>query len=460
MTAGDPILTAAEMSAAERVSGVALDELMERAGLAVAGEAHRFAAGRPILVLCGPGNNGGDGWVAARRLAEWGHDVAVAQAADPATDLARAVRSRWTGAVSSLGDAVPRPLLVDSLFGVGLSRPLDEAMAAPLQRLVDAAEFVLAVDLPSGLSSDDGRDLGAVRANVTLALGVLKPAHRLMPGLEFCGTLLLDRLGLEVDSDVCELARPHLHPPARGAQKFTRGLVAVVGGVMHGAGRLAARAALSAGGGYVRLLTTEPVRRDPDALVVQVAETLADQLADERIGAVVAGPGLGRDSAARDRLQVALDSGHPLVIDGDALSLLGTEATDRLASRVAPIVLTPHSGEFARLGGDVEADKITATRSLAQATGAVVVHKGPDTVIAAPDGRVRLSVAGPSWLSTAGSGDVLAGTVAARLAVADDGFDAAGEAVWLHSRAARLVGPAFHADDLIPLLPVALSECL
>lgn len=448
------------MRAAERASGVALDELMERAGLAVAAEARRFANGRPILVLCGPGNNGGDGWVAARWLAEWGHDVAVAQAADPATDLARAARSRWTGAVSSLEEAAPRPLVVDSLFGVGLSRPLDEAIAAQLRRLAGAAELVLAVDVPSGLFCDYGRDLGAVRADVTLALGALKPAHRLMPGLDFCGTVLLDRLGLDADSDTYDLVRPSLPEPERDAHKFTRGLVAVVGGSMHGAGRLAARAALSSGAGYVRLLTMEPVRSDPDALVIQVADTLGDQLVDGRIGAVVVGPGLGRDSAARDRLQVALDSGRPLVIDGDALSLLGEDAADRLVPRRAPTVLTPHSGEFARLGGNGEADKITATRGLARATGAVVVHKGPDTVIAVPDGRVRVSAAGPSWLSTAGSGDVLAGTVAARLAVTGGGFEAASEAVWLHARAAQLAGPAFHADDLMALLPAALSECL
>lgn len=459
MTAGAPILTAAEMRAAERASGVPLAELMERAGRAVAEQARRFAAGRPVLVLCGPGNNGGDGWVAARWLAEWGGDVAVASSGEPGTDLAHAARAGWTGLVESLDEAAPRAVLVDALFGVGLTRTLEASIARPLHRLAEAAEFVLAVDLPSGLLSDDGHDGGGAAADVTLALGALKPAHVLMPGLERCGHVFLEPLGLEVASGASTLARPHLSAPARDAQKFTRGLVAVVGGGMSGAGRLAARAALSAGAGYVRLHTLDPVVAEPDALVVDQAADIAAALADDRIGAAVIGPGLGRDARARERLEAALASDRALVVDGDALSLLGNSAADRLCDRHAPTVLTPHSGEFERMmpGGG---DKIAATRALAAATGAVVVHKGPDTVIAAPDGRVWVSVAGPSWLATAGSGDVLAGTVAARLAVTGEPFDAAAQAVWLHARAARLAGPAFHADKLIGYLPRAIAECL
>ncbi len=447
------------MCAAERASRVPLAELMERAGRAVAEQARRFAAGRPVLVLCGPGNNGGDGWVAARWLAVWGGEVAVASLGEPATDLARAARAGWIGAVEWLDEAAPRAVLVDALFGVGLTRPLESAVARPLHRLAEAAEFVLAVDLPSGLLSDDGRDAGAAAAAVTLAVGALKPAHVLMPGLVRCGHVLLNPLGLKVASEASALARPHLSPPARDVQKFTRGLIAVVGGAMPGAGRLAARAALSAGAGYVRLHTLDPVGAEPDSLVVDQATDIAEVLSDDRIGAAVIGPGLGRDSRARERLAAALASNRALVIDGDALSLLGDSAADRLSERHASMVLTPHSGEFERMmaGGG---DKIAATRALAAATGAVVVHKGPDTVIAAPDGRVRVSVAGPSWLATAGSGDVLAGTVAARLAVTGDPFDAAAQAVWLHARAARLAGAAFHADELIRCLPRAIAECL
>ncbi len=461
MTAGPPVLTAAAMRAAERASGVPLDELMERAGRAVAEQARRFAGGRPILVLCGPGNNGGDGTVAARVLAEWGHEVAVARGGEPTSELARSAAGRWAGTAVPLREAEPRPLVVDALFGVGLTRPLEASIAVPLARLVEAAEFSLAVDLPSGLFSDSGTG-DAPGVTATLALGALKPAHLLMPGLARCGTVLLDTLGLAPGSDARQLARPALRPPEPDAQKFTRGLVAVVGGSMHGAGRLSARAALSAGAGYVRLHPPEPVFPEPDALVVTVAPdapTVAEALNDDRVGAVVIGPGLGRDTAAEERLDAALASGRPLVIDGDALSLIGTAITGRLAGRSAPVILTPHSGEFARLTGGDDRDALTASLALAAATGAVVVHKGAATVIAAPDGRARIG-SGTSWLSTAGTGDVLSGAVAARLAVGGDPFAGAADAVWLHARAAALAGPAFHADDLIRHLPAALAECL
>ena len=460
MTAGAPILSVDEMRAAEREGGVPLSELMERAGRAMAEQVRRFACGRSVLVLCGPGNNGGDGYVAARILSEWDHDVVVAQTGEPVSDLASAAAARWTGATVALADAEPRPVVVDALFGVGLTRLLTPEVREPLHRLVAAAAWTLAVDLPSGLRSDDGADLGAAGADLTLALGALKPAHRLMPGLDRCGHVRLESLSLSPDGEVRELVRPSLHPPARDAQKFTRGLVAVIGGKMHGAGRLAARAALGAGAGYVRLHAPEPVYPEPDALVVDVAEDVAAALADERIGAVVVGPGLGRDAGAEERLAAALASNRRLVIDGDALTLLGEGAVERLAGRAARTIVTPHGGEFRRLGGGEEGGKIAATSAFAQAAHAIVVHKGPDTVIAAPDGRVRVSALGPSWLATAGTGDVLAGTVAARMAVGGDPFEAAAEAVWLHTRAAQLAGPAFHADELIPLLPRALAECL
>ena len=460
MTAGAPVLTVAAMRAAERSSGVPLDELMERAGRAVAQQARRFAAGRPVLVLCGPGDNGGDGYVAARMLTEWGHAVTVARSGEPASDLARGAAERWTGATVPLSEAEASPLVVDALFGVGLSRPLREEIAAPVRRLVEAAEIALAVDLPSGLMADEATgDARSVTA--TLALGALKPAHLLMPGMARCGTVLLDPLGLEPRSAAHRLVRPRLSAPATDAQKFTRGLVAVIGGPMHGAGRLSARAALSAGAGYVRLHPPGPVFPEPDALVVTVtrADAVAGALADDRIGAAVIGPGLGRDMVAKARLDATLSSGRPLVIDGDALSLLGTSVVDRLRGRSAPAILTPHSGEFARLTGGDDRDALTAARALASASGAVVVHKGAATVIATPDGRARIG-SGTSWLSTAGTGDVLSGTVAARLAVGGDPFEGAAEAVWLHARAATLAGPAFHADDLVRHLPAALAECL
>ena len=452
------------MRVAERRSGIPLAELMERAGRAVAEQVRRFALDRPVLMLCGPGNNGGDGYVAARVLDEWGLDVRLARSDEPATELARAAAARWTGGTVALDDAEARPVVVDALFGVGLSRPLASTLGERLRRLMAGADWSLAVDVPSGLRCDDGADLGSAATSATLALGALKPAHVLMPGLERCGAVLLDDLGLVPEGAIMASSRPRLTAPAKNAQKFTRGLVAVVGGPMHGAGRLAARAALNAGAGYVRLHPPAPIFPEPDALVVAVSADLTEALDDDRIGAIVVGPGLGRDHAAEARLMAALASERPLVIDGDALSLLGNDAAETLAGRTKPVILTPHSGEFGRLGGAGEngwdGGKIVATQALAQATGAVVVHKGPDTVVAGPDGRTRVSVAGPSWLATAGTGDVLAGTVAARLAVSGEPFRAAAEAVWLHARAAQLAGPAFHADQLIPLLPQAVAECL
>ena len=455
MTLGDPILTAAEMAAAERSSGVPLATLMDRAGYAVAAQTRRFASGRSVLVVCGPGNNGGDGYVAAKRLREWGLDVAVAQGAAPTSDLACRAAALWDGPVQPLDAAAPRPVLVDALFGVGLARPLAAPLARALRERVEHADFSLAVDLPSGLYADDGTGAAAA-VTATLALGALKPAHVLLPGLERCGTLLLDSLGLELRSRASRLGRPRLHAPAVDAHKYSRGLVAVIGGAMSGAARLLARAALSAGAGYVRLLVPDAGPCWPDALVVQVG---APDLTDERIAAAVVGPGLGRDAAARERLDAALASDRPLVIDGDALTLLGSTAARRVRSRAAATILTPHAGEFARMTDGDDRDALTAARAFARESGAVVVRKGPATVVAAPDGRAGVG-AGPSWLSTAGTGDVLAGTVAARLAVEEDGFEAATQAVWLHARAAAIAGPAFHADDLVPHLPAAIAECL
>lgn len=424
--AGTPILTAAAMRAAEEVafaSGISQPVLMERVGSAVAVQVARLAAGRPVLVLAGPGNNGGDAHVVARWLGERGHDVTVAQLSKNTNELS---------------DALHRPVLVDGLFGIGLSRSLDADVAAELVRLRTGA-LTIAIDLPSGLGTDDGADLGTAGADVTVALGALKPAH----ASALCGHVLLDNIGLNIDSYTRTLDRPTFTRPTADSHKFTRGMVAVIAGAMPGAARLAARAALAGGAGYVVLAGAEG---GPDAIVHRDADAA---MADERVGALVVGPGLGKDRKLLDR---TLASGRQLVIDGNALSLIGRDI-ERLAGVEA--ILTPHAAEFERLFGAGEGSKIDRTRAAAAATGCTVIHKGPETVIAHPNGRVTVAADAPAWLASAGTGDVLAGLVAARWAAGD--AQPAEAAVWLHGRAARFAGPGMIADDLIGAIGLALA---
>ncbi len=460
--AGAPIVTAAQMRAAEEAvfRREPQEAVMERAGAAVARETARFAQGRPILVLAGPGNNGGDAYVAARLLKAAGHDVTIAATGELGTPLARMMHGRWEGEVASLYQARPRPVLVDGLFGTGMTRPLERGIAPVFAELVAKAEFSLSIDLPSGVATDTGADLGAPRGiTATLALAALKPAHLLDAGLERSGHVLLAELGIPVETPWHTLARPRLAAPGPRSHKYNRGLVVVVEGAMPGAARLAARAAMAGGAGYTILAGAEPENGGPDALVrhrIAGAEDLADLLAESRIGAVVIGPGLGRDRRAEGLLKAALAANLPLVLDGDALTLLGNSAAAWLDRRTAPSVLTPHSGEFERMFAG-EGSKIDRTLAAAAASRATIVHKGADTVIASPRGQVRILAGASPWLSTAGTGDVLAGLLGAQLA---GGNKAAAEAaVWLHARAAALAGPAFWADRLIDHIPAAIDQC-
>lgn len=447
---GRPILTAADMKAAERASGNDLFALMVRAGEGVARAVSRLAGGAEVLVLCGPGNNGGDGYVAAAALRRAGHAVRLAASAPPASDLARRAAASWDGPVEALGAAAPAPVLLDALFGTGLSRPLEPAIADPLAALVAAAQLTLAADLPSGVGTDDGAVLGAAGAQVTLALGALKPAHLLEPAASMCGQVRLLDLGIVAADDWRAVARPQLAPPTPNSQKYSRGMVVLIGGAMPGATLLAAEAAMRAGAGYGLVLADDPAAGGPHALVRR--RWSAVSLEDRRIGAVVIGPGLGRDDAARAKLDAALASPHPLVIDGDALQLLDL---DRLAAREGVAMLTPHGGEFAHLFGALAGSKIDAALAAARRARAVVAFKGADTVIAAPEGQVRVHPHGSAWLSTAGTGDVLAGTCGALLAAKLSPLDAAAGAVWLHAEAARRCGASFIADDLARALTPA-----
>ncbi|KQM27441.1 carbohydrate kinase [Sphingomonas sp. Leaf11] len=458
--ANAPILRGAAIRAAEDAafaSGVTQDALMERAGLAVACEVRRLALGRPVLVLAGSGNNGGDAFVCARVLREWGYDVAVAALPARAFGAAARMRAAWTGPVATLAEAEARPVVVDGLFGIGLSRPLAPDIADPLARLTRDA-FVVAIDLPSGIDADAERGFaGAGRAGVTVALGALKPAHVTGAAVAYMGHVLLADLGIALPAAARTIARPVIAAPDREAHKYRRGLVAVLAGEMPGAARLAAHAALAAGAGYVVLAGDDAGQGGPDALVRRLRDDLPALLADDRLAAVLVGPGLGRDDDATRLIDAALACAAPLVIDGDALSVLGAAGIGRIAGRAAPTFLTPHSGEFDRMFGAGGGNKIDRTAQAALQARATIVHKGPDTVIASPDGTVTVSPDAPSWLSTAGTGDVLAGILAARLR--PGGEQAAAQAVWLHGRAAQLAGPAFVADALIGHLGQAIAAC-
>ena len=461
MSDGAPVLTAAQMRAAEQAlfaTGVPEYDVMERAGAAAAEIIWRAGGLRDMLVLCGPGNNGGDGYVIARLLRARGVPVRVAALGASGTESSRRARAAWDGPVEDMMHAAPASQLVDALFGTGLSRGLDPAVAAQLGDLVAAAGHGYAIDLPSGVDSDSGALLSPVpRFDIAIALGALKPAHLLHPAAGCAARLVLADIGIGATGNVRRLAPPRLSAPGAGDHKYTRGLVVVVGGAMPGAARLAARAAARSGAGMVRLLALDGGMIGPDAMICNPAETagaLTRALDDGRIAAVLVGPGLGRDALAQDRLRAAMASGHRLVLDADALVLL--------AGKVVPsgAILTPHEGEFVRLFGDLPGSKIDRAQHAARQSGAVLIYKGADSVIAAPDGRVAVATGASSWLSTAGTGDVLAGLAAARLAVTGDAFRAACEAVWLHGDAARRAGAGLIADDLPDALPAAIAARL
>lgn len=450
-----PVLTAAQMRAAEEAvmaAGISVDRLMARAGQALADAVWRFGSGQPVLILCGPGNNGGDGYVAARLLQQKGLAVRVAALAPPATDVARRAAAKWDGPVEALEGTCPAPVLLDCLFGTGLSRPLDSGVEAIVQRLAAEARFVIAADVPSGVGTDDGAHLGAVPAQMTLALGALKPAHLLQPAARFCGHVRVADIGIAAESDVAVVLRPKLPTPGPDDHKYRRGLVTVLAGAMPGAARLAASAAARSGAGYVVLAGDEEGAGIPLAIVHRPLETA---LADSRQGALVVGPGLGRDAAARAQLDAALALPVPLLLDADALHLV-TPA--KIKARAAPTILTPHLGEFTALFGVLPGSKIDQARTAATMTDAIVVFKGADTVIAAPDGRAAIAVGAVAWLASAGTGDVLAGVIGALLAGRMEPFAAARAGVWLHNRAAQIAGPGLIADDLLLALAQARGE--
>lgn len=461
MPNSEQVLTVRQMRGAEEVliaGGSSVDALMQIAGRGAAEWVWRIAGHHSVTVLCGPGNNGGDGYVIAEVLRGRGTAVRVIAAADPATDAARKARALFGGDALGPDAEVHGEVLVDCLFGSGLTRPLSDDHHGLLSRLAAAHHRLIAIDLPSGIDSDTGAALnpGLPMNHLTIALGAWKQAHFLMPAAATMGTLRLVGIGCAPVSGAAGVVRlPHLAAPAADAHKYRRGLLAVLGGAMPGAARLACIAAQGAGAGYVRLLA-EPTDAAPD--LVLDSRRPAEALADPRIGAVLVGPGLGRTDHARVRLEAALASAHPLVLDADALVLL--RDGDRLSGAVA----TPHEGELAALetafGLEPVGTKLDRACALAARTGMVILAKGPDSVIAAPDGRAAFAHRASSWLSTAGTGDVLAGIVASRRATGADPFAAACQAVWLHAEAARLSGPAFAASTLAAAVRSAYAAAL
>ena len=449
-----PVLTAAETRVAEQVAmaaGVSVDTLMERAGLALARAVWRFGGGRSTLILCGPGNNGGDGYVAARLLQSWGVTVRLAALLPPATDVSKRAAAGWSGKVEGLAGVDTAPILVDAIFGTGLSRALDADLVATLKRLRAAARMVIAADVPSGVETDSGADLGAISVDVTVALGALKPAHLLQPAASLCGHIVSADIGLAPESTRQVIARPMLKTPSATDHKYTRGLVTILSGDMKGAARLVASAAVRSGAGYVVLAGDPEATGIPLSIVHRTPDAA---LADARVSAIIVGPGLGRTGAAEASVMQALQTGKPVVLDADALHLI---RPGQIARHTAPVILTPHKGEFEAMFGKLPGSKIDQALAAAAASGATVIFKGADTVVASPDGRVGLSAQSSPWLSSAGTGDVLAGIAGAMLARGLDAHEAACAAVWLHNRAAHLAGPALIADDLCQRLPEALA---
>ena len=483
------LLSAARMRAADQAAiarGTPGTELMEAAGRAVAEAAAALVPAGPVLVLAGPGNNGGDGFVAARLLAEAGRPVTLALlgARDRLRGDAAWAADRWIGSVRAAGpDLPPAALIVDALFGAGLDRPLDGVAAAIVAAVNAAGAPVLAVDVPSGLDADGGPPRGAViAADATVTFFRKKPGHLLAAGRGLCGTLELAQIGVpeavlaETGIDGWENtpalwagALPRL---TGAAHKYTRGHAVVVSGpaARTGAARLAAGAALRAGAGLVTLASPA------SALLVNAAhltavmlaradgpEELAALLADPRHTAAVLGPGMGVERRAAT--EAALAAPAALVLDADALTQFrdAPEALFALvADRAAPVVLTPHDGEFARLFPDLAAEPVKTARARAAAarSGAVLVLKGSDSVIAAPDGRLAINANAPPWLATAGSGDVLAGIIGGLLAQRMPAFEAAAAGVWMHGAAADDVGPGLIAEDLAPALRPVLRALL
>ena len=477
------IMTVAEMGAADRAAvagGVPTTALMERAGLAVADAVRARFAPCPVVIWCGPGDNGGDGYVVARHLRRRGWSVRVEAAAPPATTAARWAAGRWKGETAPLSpDPVAAGLYIDALFGAGLSRPL-EGDVARLARAVSGLKApVVAIDTPSGILGDTGRAQGdaAFRADLTVTFHRRKLAHVLAEGRRACGEILVADIGLEAPSEPFTLHEntPDLWAarfpwPALDAHKHRRGRLKVISGDAWstGAARLAARGGLRIGAGVVTVLSP------PGALAVNAAHLEAVMLAPldseagleadaEAADAVIIGPAAGVGEATARNLSIIARTGAALIVDADALTSFRYDPAALFSALDRDDVLTPHPGEFERIFPGLLArspERITAVREAARLAGAVVLLKGSDTVVAAPDGRAAVSLNGTPWLATAGSGDVLAGFIGGLIAQGMESFEAACAGAWIHAECGALHGPGLISEDLPGLAPTILARLL
>ena len=474
----DALLTVAGMAEADRLAASSMPghALMARAGQAVAREIFARFPRCPATVLCGPGNNGGDGFVVARLLAEAGFPVRLGLLGDRASLRGDAAHhaALWRGEVAQLSPALVEGagLVVDAVFGAGLSRPVEGAAREALRA---AAGRVVAIDVPSGVHGDTGSDMGASSALLSVTFFRKKPGHLLLPGRTLCGELVVADIGISSTllgdlapsgfENTPALWRTCFPVIAASSQKFARGHALIYGGeTMTGAARMAARAAARAGAGltsvavperawavYAAALTSimvRPLATDAD---------LSELLADTRITAMLIGPGAGVGDSTRDHALAMLRTRRPVLLDADALTVFKQDADALFLAIAGPCVLTPHEGEFSRIF-DVEGDKLTRARAAAQQSGAVIVLKGADTVIASPDGRAAINANAPPTLATAGAGDVLGGVITGLLAQGMPAFEAACAGVWLHGAAAGAFGPGLLAEDLPDLLPGVLRE--
>lgn len=483
------LLTTRQMAQADRLTiagGTPGIELMENAGRAVADAVSaRFRADRSVLVAAGPGNNGGDGFVAARLLRERGYPVRLMLLGDRSRlkgDAALAA-ARWDGEVEpASGDLGSPDVVIDALFGAGLDRVLEGAFADLVAAVNRSGAFVIAVDLPSGVNGDSGQVMGcAVQARATVTFFRKKPGHLLLPGRILCGPVTVADIG--IGSSVLETILPNLSVndpaawvrhfpfPKPEGHKYSRGHAVVVSGGLTGssAARLAARGALRAGAGLVTLASPgEALAVNAAAsLAVMVrradgAEGLAALLTDPRINAVVLGPGGGVGAEMREKVKVSLSGKRAVVLDADAITSFVDNPAELFTilanQQFHAAILTPHEGEFSLIFKSIDKipsvkQKLESCLAASHETGAVTILKGPDTVTAAPDGRAMIAGNAPPWLATAGAGDVLAGMAAGLCAQGMPSFEAAAAAVWLHGEAAREFGPGLISEDLPDALP-------
>jgi len=486
------LMRVAQMVEADRLTiaaGTPGVVLMQNAGEAVAEEIMQRWSPCRVCVLCGPGNNGGDGFVVARVLgaADWPVRIALLGLSDRLTGDAKIHAARWTGPIEVLAPAViaDAELVVDALFGSGLSRPLSENVALTLAAAGRRGVPLIAVDVPSGVMGDTGESCGAVAAQCTVTFTRKKPCHMLLPGRDLSGDVVVADIGTPasvldgITVDTWEndpvLWRGELPRPASGGNKYSRGHALLVGGYpMTGAARMAARAAARAGAGLTSIAVPDialPIYAGALTSIMvhplSRPEDFTQLLGDSRYCALLIGPGAGVNETTRARALAMLRTHRAVLLDADAISVFADRVGELAGAIHGPCILTPHDGEFARLFGaadrgaagvGADGDKLSRARAAARTSGAIIVLKGSDTVIAAPDGRAIVNGNAPANLATAGSGDVLSGVILGLLAQGMDGFLAAAAGVWLHGAAAADFGPGLLAEDLPDLLPGVLRR--